>query len=130
LIALFLQALLFGYGGLTTLGLNTFNMALPAIMCYGLFRACAGINVLKGRIFMCGFLAGVGAILLAAVLAGSELLITDSGFRSIVGALFIAHIPVMVIEGFITGSIAAFLMKVRPEMLEVGKEHREEIEKK
>ncbi len=27
-----LQAVLFGYGGITTLGVNTFNMAFPAVM--------------------------------------------------------------------------------------------------
>jgi cobalt/nickel transport system permease protein len=34
LVALLLQAVFFQYGGLTTLGLNTVNMALPAVACY------------------------------------------------------------------------------------------------
>ncbi|HEX67536.1 MAG TPA: cobalt transporter CbiM, partial [bacterium] len=33
LLGLFLQAILFQFGGLTTLGINTVNMALPAVIC-------------------------------------------------------------------------------------------------
>ncbi len=38
LIALFLQAVFFGFGGVTTLGLNTVTMALPAVAAYYLFH--------------------------------------------------------------------------------------------
>ncbi len=38
LIALFLQALLFQFGGLTVLGVNTVTMALPAVICFYVFR--------------------------------------------------------------------------------------------
>lgn len=38
LIALTLQAAFFSIGGPTTLGLNTVIMALPAVVCYYLFR--------------------------------------------------------------------------------------------
>jgi cobalt/nickel transport system permease protein len=41
LIGLALQALLFQFGGLTGLGVNTLNMALPAIICYYLFGRLA-----------------------------------------------------------------------------------------
>ena len=33
-----LQAILFQYGGITVLGVNTFNMAFPAVVCYYAFR--------------------------------------------------------------------------------------------
>ena len=38
LVALLLQAVLFQFGGLTVLGLNTFNMAAPAVFCFYVFR--------------------------------------------------------------------------------------------
>jgi len=38
LIGLFLQGILFQFGGLTTLGINTFNMAFPAIMVFYFFK--------------------------------------------------------------------------------------------
>jgi cobalt/nickel transport system permease protein len=37
LVGLALQALLFQFGGITTLGVNTLNMALPAVVCYYFF---------------------------------------------------------------------------------------------
>jgi len=37
LVALTLQAMLFQFGGLTVLGVNTFTMAFPAIFCYYIF---------------------------------------------------------------------------------------------
>ena len=36
-VALLLQALLFQYGGILVLGVNTATMALPPILCYYLF---------------------------------------------------------------------------------------------
>ena len=39
LVALGLQAVLFQFGGLTTLGVNTFNMAMPGLLFGVLFRA-------------------------------------------------------------------------------------------
>ena len=38
LVALLLQSVLFQFGGLTVLGLNTFNMAAPAVLCFYVFR--------------------------------------------------------------------------------------------
>ncbi|MBW2637609.1 MAG: cobalt transporter CbiM, partial [Deltaproteobacteria bacterium] len=37
-VALTLQAILFQFGGITTLGVNTVVMALPGVICYYLFR--------------------------------------------------------------------------------------------
>ena len=38
LVALSLQAILFQFGGITVLGINTVNMALPGVICYYLFN--------------------------------------------------------------------------------------------
>ncbi len=37
-IAFFLQGILFQFGGVTTLGVNVIIMALPAVICYYLFK--------------------------------------------------------------------------------------------
>ena len=37
LVGLVLQAVFFGYGGLVVLGVNTMNLALPALACAALF---------------------------------------------------------------------------------------------
>ena len=119
LIALFLQALLFQFGGITSLGVNTFNMALPAIFCFYLFRyAVKGRNDLisMGAAFACGFFG----ILMASFMVAISLVFTGDPFLGIANVVVIAHLPVMVIEGLITLFSAGFLRKLKPELLEVA----------
>ena len=119
LIALFLQALLFQFGGITSLGVNTFNMALPAIFCFYLFSyAVKGRNDLfsMGAAFACGFLG----ILMASFMVAISLVFTGDPFLGIAKVVVIAHLPVMVIEGLITLFSAGFLKKLKPELLEVA----------
>ena len=68
-IGLLMQALLFQFGGLTVLGCNTVNMALPAVI----FGLAARPFLTRGRIsmmvasFLCGMLSVFGAALLVAL---------------------------------------------------------------
>ena len=115
LVALALQTVLFQYGGITVLGVNTFNMAFPAVLCFLLLRP---MLVREGRIravgaFCCGALSVAGAGLLTAL----SLAFTDEGFLQAAGILFMAHIPVMIAEGVVTVLAVSFLAKVRPELL-------------
>jgi len=116
LIALFLQALLFQFGGLTVLGVNTVIMALPAVICFYAYRPLlrrAGLASTMGA-FACGF----SAILLSALLVAAALISTGQAFLQVAELAALAHAPVMLIEGIITLFIFLFLKKVRPEMLE------------
>lgn len=118
LVGLALQALLFQFGGLTTLGINTFNMAMPAVCCYYLFaRTIAhkhrGLSL--GLAFVCGFMA----ISLSAILVALSLLFTGESFLEAAEVLIVAHLPVMFIEGVITAFCLGFLKKVKPEILQV-----------
>ncbi|MFP4028314.1 MAG: cobalt transporter CbiM [Candidatus Brocadiia bacterium] len=116
LIALGLQLLLFGFGGVTTLGLNTANMAFPGVICYYLFRGA--IRSENSRtVFAGGFGSGFLAVLLGAVFTGTSLLAAGRQFSVIASVTVIGHLPVMVAEGFVTGSVVLFLKKVKPEML-------------
>ena len=116
LIALFLQALLFQFGGLTVLGVNTVIMALPAVICFYLYRPLLRRPGLASSVgaFACGF----SAILLSALLVAAALISTGQAFLPVAELAVLAHFPVMLIEGIITLFIFLFLKKVRPEMLE------------
>ena len=111
LVALILQAVLFQFGGITTLGVNTIIMALPAVVCHYLFGRIPGKPMLPG--FICGFLA----VLLSALLLGATLILTGETFKTIAQLVVLANTPVMVIEGIVTGFCIGFLQKVRPEIL-------------
>jgi cobalt/nickel transport system permease protein len=111
-----LQGLLFQFGGLTTLGVNTFIMAMPAILCYYLFGRGIGhkhSGVAMALAFACGFFA----ILLSSLLLALCLIFTGESFYQAAQVLVLAHLPVMVLEGVVVAFCLAFLMKVKPELL-------------
>lgn len=115
LIALLLQVIFFQFGGLTTLGVNTIVMALPAVVCYYLFspfiqkdRIISGIAA-----FGCGFFC----VFFSAVLLGTALMFTEKNFMEISLLVIMANLPVMIIEGFVTFFCVLFLKKVQPSLL-------------
>jgi cobalt/nickel transport system permease protein len=124
LIGLILQAVLFQFGGLTSLGVNTLNMALPAVLCYLSLRA--GIRSENITISMASsFLCGSGAVLLGSLMLAASLVFTGDDFLVVAKIVFFAHIPVMVIEGLIAALCVRFLKRVRPEVLEVVYEQQD-----
>jgi len=118
LVGLALQGLLFQFGGLTTLGVNTFIMAMPAILCYYLFGRSISVKhpgVATVLAFGCGFLA----ILLSSLLLAMCLVFTGESFVQAAKVLVLAHLPVMFLEGLVVAFCLGFLMKVKPELLGV-----------
>jgi cobalt/nickel transport system permease protein len=115
-IALLLQAVLFQFGGLTTLGVNTVNMAVPAWLCCVLFSRI----IIKPKIpvFIIGFLTGSISVALSAVLLSFSLIWSGEHFESSAKVIFLAHVPVMITDGLITSIVLVFIKKVKPEMLE------------
>ena len=115
LVALVLQAVFFQFGGITTLGVNTVIMALPATFCYLIFGWFIHKNPRTAVIaaFACGFLS----VLLSGLLVALSLIFTDENFLEVSGIIVAAHVPVMIIEGIVTAICVAFLHKVKPEML-------------
>ena len=116
--ALLLQAVLFQYGGLTTLGVNTLIMAGPAVLCSYVFSPWLLRSAAQRRAgaFCCGALSVAGAALLAAL----ALSYSEEGFLRSAQILCLTHIPIMLAEGVITALVVGFMLKVRPEMLHPG----------
>lgn len=115
-VGLTLQALLFQYGGLTTLGVNTFIMAAPAVMVGALLRGPARATNPMARIsaqWSCGALS----VFFSGGLAALALIMTNGAFQWAAFSVILFHIPIMIIEGIITVFILEFLRKVRPEMI-------------
>lgn len=117
LIALLLQALLFGVGGLTTLGLNTMSMALPAVICFGLFHRAVRSGTPPVAI-LAGFSAGALGVLLGALIVAGALLLAQREFAWLAGGQLLVHVPLMLLEGLVTVGILGFVRKVRPELLQ------------
>ncbi|HID75327.1 MAG TPA: cobalt transporter CbiM [Planctomycetaceae bacterium] len=119
LVGLLLQAVLFGFGGPATLGINTLVMALPAVGCHWLFR-----QPVRSRrevvAFAAGFAAGALALLGSGMLTAGVLVASHRQFRTVAQMVFALHLPVACVEGAITGSVVVFLRKVRPELLDAA----------
>ena len=116
LIALFLQAVLFHFGGLLVLGANTFIMGIPALMVHVIFGKMIRS---ENKIFsgLMAFIAGLLAVMMGACLAGVFLGISDRNFLEAAKLLFYAHIPLALIEGAVTSFMIMFLRKTSPEFL-------------
>ena len=115
LVALILQAVLFQFGGITTLGVNTSIMALPAVFCFLIFGRL--IHKSNRTAAVAAFAAGFLSVLLSGLIVAFSLFFTEKNFLEVSGIILAAHIPVMIIEGIVTAACITFLRKVRPEML-------------
>lgn len=124
LVALFFQAVMFGHGGLTTLGANGIIMGFPAIFAALLFRMHNPLseqNNTKTAFF--GFAAGAVAAAMSVAMFALYIVntipahIDPTAEKAAIVSLLIAHIPVVIIEGIVTASIVIFLRQSKPQLL-------------
>ncbi|WP_219846756.1 MULTISPECIES: cobalt transporter CbiM [unclassified Bifidobacterium] len=135
-VALLLQALLFGDGGLITLGANCFNMAfvLPFVA-YGLYVGLRKILPDGWKERVAEFIAGYIGITLAAFCVALELGVQPLLFRDAAGqalyfpfsftvtipAMLIPHLAVAgVVEGLVTVVVVEFVRRTAPEIIEAN----------
>ena len=115
------QCLVFGDGGVTSLGANIWNMGIVDV-----FVGYYVYNLLKNKnLYLASFLAGWLGITLAAIFAGIELGLSSSFHYNIattVGAMGFWHALLGIVEGIITASIVGYIASVRPDLLEKAKE--------
>lgn len=114
-IALLLHALLFQFGGITTLGINTLNMALPAFISFLIFSP---LLIRKSiPIAVTGFLCGFVSVLLSALLLSLSLVTAGESFLPAAKLVFAANTPLMIVDGLVTALALQFISKVKPEIL-------------
>lgn len=133
-MALVIQALFFGDGGITAIGANCFNMAiagsLVAYVCYRAIAWRAGLGA--GRRVMAAAVAGYAAINVSALLAAIEFGIQPMLFHDASGApLYCPYpltisIPAMMIghltiagmaELIVSAGVVAYLQRAEPALL-------------
>lgn len=117
LVALVLQAVLFGFGGLTTLGVNTANIALPGViagMVLGpLVRRTRSVPWVVAQTAVTGAIC----VLATGGLVALSLWLSSSEFTPVIKVLLITYVPLALVEGVITGVAVGFLKRVKPESL-------------
>ncbi|WP_294228207.1 cobalt transporter CbiM [uncultured Shimia sp.] len=118
-VGLLLQAVFFGFGGLTVLGVNTFNIAMPAVLAWMIFGRLIGRgSPVQGAIW--GGLGGAFAIAATTLFVAVSLALTGDEFLPAAKLVFFAHIPVMAIEAVLTGFAVLLARKVKPELFLKG----------
>ena len=118
LVALLLQAVMFGFGGLVVLGVNVMNMAIPAVLCGAIFTAVAKHGHARATVLTAG-LAGAFGVFLTALMVAISLGLSGKEFIDAARLVMFAHIPVMIIEAVFTSAAVALLIRVKPEFLSV-----------
>lgn len=117
LVALLLQAVLFGFGGLMVLGVNTMNMAVPGLAAAGLFHLLWRPQASARRASVLGAIAGSGAVLLTALMVALVLALSGREFETAARLVVLTHLPVMVVEAVFTAAVVTLLARVKPEIL-------------
>lgn len=118
LVALMLQAVLFGLGGLTTLGVNTVNIALPGALVGLMLGPAIRAQPVPAR---AGALAGIAAAL--AVLATGagvalSLWLSSPDFVPVARVMLITYLPLACAEAVVTAVVVGFLARVEPRSLQ------------
>jgi cobalt/nickel transport system permease protein len=114
-VGLTLHYFLLAHGGWSTLGLNTCIVSLPAVAAAVAHPALRRAGV---PAFARGVLLGGGAVAGAAVLNFLTLLLGgQEDWTALARLVLLAHLPVVLIEGFLLGVLVSYLEKVKPDML-------------
>jgi cobalt/nickel transport system permease protein len=133
-IALIVQALLFGDGGITAIGANCFNMGVVIpFVGYYLYKLIAGNSeTTSPRRWVAGAIAGYIALNVAAVIAGIEFgiqpliasapdghpLYAPYPLSIAVPAMAVEHLILFgFVEALVTALIIIYLQKAEPELL-------------
>lgn len=117
LVALTLQAMLFGFGGLTTLGVTTVVIAAPGALAGALF----GHGIRRARVpaqaaWRAGC-AGALAVVGAAALVALALVLSAGDFAPVARVMALIYLPLAGIEAAVTAFAVGFLARVQPDAL-------------
>lgn len=129
-VALIIQALIFGDGGITAIGANCFNMAVfMPFMAYYTFKLFCNNPARKARVSFAAFVSGYLSLVLAAILTAAEFGIqpmiasTPDGkalycpydLSIAIPAMAIEHLLLFgIVEGVITSIIVNYFLKTDP----------------
>lgn len=116
LAALLLQAVLFGFGGLLVLGVNTVNMAVPAVLAGLVFRRLAK-EAPPRRAALAAAACSGGAVLLTGLMVAGSLAASGREFEAAARLVVLSHLPVMGIEAVFASAAIGLLARVKPEAL-------------
>ena len=116
LLGLILQALLFGHGGVTAIGVNAIMMGGGGLIAYMVWQLRHRVHI-KNREFIFGALAGATGVACSGIILALALITTNESFWAMASYVLVAHVFIIIIEAVVVGSCASYLARVKPEIL-------------
>ncbi len=116
-VALLLQALLFGFGGLTTLGVNVVNMAVPGVLVAMAFGPAVRKTDSAGWRSVLAALVGALAVIGTGAMVALALWLSSSDYTPVASVLLATYLPLAIGEAFVTAAVVGFLARVKPQAL-------------
>jgi cobalt/nickel transport system permease protein len=114
-IALILQAIFFGFGGVSTLGVNTANIALPGVL-WALAFAPLLRTTSPARVAAVGAVVAALSVLTTALLVAMALALSDAAYLASAKIVLVTYIPLVIGEAVIVGFCCGFLARVKPDI--------------
>ena len=134
-VALIIQALIFGDGGITAIGANCFNMAVfMPFAAYYIFKLFCSNPARKARVFFAAFISGYLSLFLAAMLTAVEfgiqpMIASTSDGKALycpydlsiaIPAMAMEHLLLFgIVEGIITAFIVRYFLRNEPGLIHV-----------
>jgi cobalt/nickel transport system permease protein len=115
-VALLLQAVMFGFGGLTTLGVNIVNIALPGAIIGALAAPMIARANATGAAVIAG-LASAACVACTGLLVALSLSLSSTDYMLSARVMIATYFPLMVVEGLVGGFCISFVKRVKPELL-------------
>ena len=116
LLGLVLQAILFGHGGVTVIGVNAVMLGGGALIAHFAWQQRHRFNLKNNDVAFAAIGGAVGILSSGCVLA-LALLTTSEAFAVISGAALGVHVVLMLIEGAVAAACVGFILKVKPSLL-------------
>jgi len=116
MLGIILQAIIFGHGGITVIGINSLMLGGGALIAYMVWQQRHRFSF-KKRELVFGALAGAAGTISSGLVLAGALITTGEEFYAIAATVLAAHVPIMLIEAAVVGSSAAFLYKTKPDIL-------------
>lgn len=117
LVALLLQAVFFGFGGLVVLGVNTINLAIPALVCAFLLGPALRRAKSPRQSVILGAGAGALGVALSGLMICLTLALSGREFLPAAKIVIATFLPLMLVEGAVTAAAVGFLKRVAPEII-------------
>ena len=121
-----IQCLIFQDGGILALGCNIINMAIvPSFVGYAIYSSLVRTKTTSLRVYLAAIVASTVSLVLSACLVPVQA--ASSGVLTVPVTTFlvtmiIVHIPIGLIEGFITAAVLLYIRRVRPQIIESSNE--------